>query len=242
MGSLSLCRSAGQDPGSSVSNPFFRLTAVFADQLVILPLRFSCRELINCGVSAENHCCLACVYKLSEIITKGAKSTAYSTNWGLRISPRHNTGTITCPTWSLAVTDGIYHCEFDEMRKYLTFDTFRPAAVKMRLLPLLSAGILAPTIGLALPASELPVSHDEALYKRENLCDLNAPPALCQPDPTVTVEETAQRAYDFYRAFVVDGDPETMFSLIDSTYKVSYHFDSIPRCTPLQQKKENIVY
>jgi hypothetical protein len=29
--------------------------------------------------------------------------------------------------------------------------------------------------------------------------------------------------YKFYRAFVVDGDPKTMFSLIDSTYKVSYN-------------------
>ncbi|KAI1499759.1 hypothetical protein F5X99DRAFT_388892 [Biscogniauxia marginata] len=90
-----------------------------------------------------------------------------------------------------------------------------PSTIKMRFLlhVLLSAGALAPTIGLAAP-----VAHDEALYKRENLCNLSAPPALCQPDASVTVEETAQRAYDFYRAFVVDGDPRTMFSLIDSTY------------------------
>lgn len=36
----------------------------------------------------------------------------------------------------------------------------------------------------------------------------------------------SQRAYDFYRAFVVDGDPRKMFSLIDSTYKVSYPYAS----------------
>lgn len=90
----------------------------------------------------------------------------------------------------------------------------------MRFLPMLAAGVLAPTIGLAAP-----VAHDEALAKRENLCNLSAPPALCEPNDAITVEETAQRAYDFYRAFVVDGDPRKMFSLIDSVYQVSHHFD-----------------
>ncbi|KAI1410559.1 hypothetical protein F5Y13DRAFT_192132 [Hypoxylon sp. FL1857] len=83
----------------------------------------------------------------------------------------------------------------------------------MRLSLFLSAGVLAPIVGLAAP-----VTHDGALSKRENLCSLKAPPALCTPDDTVTVEETAARAYKFYRAFVVDGDPRTMFSLIDSVY------------------------
>ncbi|KAI2473727.1 hypothetical protein F4781DRAFT_426963 [Annulohypoxylon bovei var. microspora] len=88
----------------------------------------------------------------------------------------------------------------------------------MRLLHLLSTGLLAPTIGLAYPA----VFKNGDLSKRENLCNLNAPPALCQPDPTVSVEETASRAYKFYRAFVVDGDPRTMFSLIDTSY-IQHH-------------------
>ena len=83
---------------------------------------------------------------------------------------------------------------------------------------------MAPIVGLAAPASDISASslavHDGALYKRENLCSLKSPPALCKPDPTVTVEETALRAYKFYRAFVVDGDPRTMFSLIDSVYQV----------------------
>ncbi|KAI0113486.1 hypothetical protein F4814DRAFT_449933 [Daldinia grandis] len=94
------------------------------------------------------------------------------------------------------------------------FGTGIPTTTKMRFLLFLSAGVLAPTI-----SSAAPVAHDGALVKRENLCNLKAPPALCQPDPSITVEETAQRAYDFYRAFVVDGDPRKMFSLIDSTYK-----------------------
>jgi hypothetical protein len=58
--------------------------------------------------------------------------------------------------------------------------------------------------------------------KRENLCSLKSPPSLCQPNSSTTVEETALRAYKFYRAFVVDGDPKTMFSLIDSDYIVGY--------------------
>ena len=100
----------------------------------------------------------------------------------------------------------------------------------MRLLLLLSAGILAPITGLAAPASDFSgsdlVPHNEFLHKRENLCSLKAPPALCQPNSSVTVEETALRAYKFYRAFVVDGDPRTMFSLIDNVYKVSLKLSS----------------
>ena len=88
--------------------------------------------------------------------------------------------------------------------------------VTMRFLPLLAAGSLAP-----LAAFSAPTGQDEGLEKREDLCHLGEPPALCQPDPSVTVEETALRAYQFYRAFVVDGDPATMFSLIDSVYEVS---------------------
>lgn len=79
----------------------------------------------------------------------------------------------------------------------------------------LLAGVLAP-----LAANAAPASHDDAaLDKRDNLCHLDAPPVLCQPNATVTVEETALRAYQFYRAFVVDGDPRTMFSLMDNVYK-----------------------
>lgn len=89
------------------------------------------------------------------------------------------------------------------------------AAANMQLSLLFYTAVLAPAIGLAAP-----VAQSEALTKRENLCNLPAPPELCQPDPSVTVEETAKRAYDFYRAFVVDGDPRKMFSLIDSTYTV----------------------
>lgn len=86
----------------------------------------------------------------------------------------------------------------------------------------LSASVLAPIAVLAAPAS-----YDGQLDKRENLCHLKSPPVLCTPNATVTVEETAQRAYQFYRAFVVDGDPRTMFSLIDNVYKarLAYHTD-----------------
>lgn len=86
----------------------------------------------------------------------------------------------------------------------------------MRFLPLFAAVAWAPPTALSAPTS-----HDEALTKREDLCHLGEPPALCQPDPSVTVEETALRAYQFYRAFVLDGDPALMFSLIDSVYEVS---------------------
>ncbi len=101
----------------------------------------------------------------------------------------------------------------------------------MRLLLLLSAGILAPVTSLVVPAINLKFSlsnddkYVESLGKRDNLCSLKAPPSLCQPNSTITVAETAERAYKFYRAFVVDGDPKTMFSLIDSTYKVSCTFN-----------------
>ena len=82
---------------------------------------------------------------------------------------------------------------------------------------ILCAGFLAaPAAVLGAPSSNCQNG------KRENLCSLSAPPALCQPNASVTVEETALRAYQFYRAFVVDGETKTMFSLIDSTYKVSY--------------------
>ncbi|RKU45623.1 hypothetical protein DL546_008409 [Coniochaeta pulveracea] len=84
---------------------------------------------------------------------------------------------------------------------------------------LLSAGFSA-TVVLAAPARDY-ASDRALLHARENLCNLKAPPALCQPNSSVTVEETAQRAYQFYRAFVVDGDPRKMFSLIDSVYQVS---------------------
>ncbi len=116
----------------------------------------------------------------------------------------------------------------------------------MRVSLLLSAGILAPAIGLAAPAGDIsvhdPVTYDDALYKRENLCSLKAPPALCQANSSVTVEETAQRAYKFYRAFIVDGDPKTMFSLIDSTYKVSYSSSSDLHPESCQQDRTDTEY
>ena len=86
----------------------------------------------------------------------------------------------------------------------------------MRFLPVVSALAFAPIAGFAAPTN-----NDDVLSKRENLCHLKTPPVICQPNATVSVEETARRAYQFYRAFVVDGDPRTMFSLIDSVYKVS---------------------
>lgn len=89
----------------------------------------------------------------------------------------------------------------------------------MRFTLLLSVGILAPITGFAYPTSEV---TNGQLDKRENLCSYKTPPVICQANSSVTVEETAARAYKFYRAFVVDGDPRTMFSLIDSTYKVRW--------------------
>lgn len=95
-------------------------------------------------------------------------------------------------------------------------------SVKMRIVPFLTAAVLAPAAVLAAPATTTSTSsYYDALNKRENLCHLSAPPVLCQPNASVTVEETALRAYKFYRAFVVDGDPRTMFSLIDNVYKAS---------------------
>jgi hypothetical protein len=87
----------------------------------------------------------------------------------------------------------------------------------------LSVSILAPITGLAAPVVDLSSTNLDSgdLYRRENLCNLKTPPVICQANSSVTVEETALRAYKFYRAFVVEGDPRTMFSLIDSTYKVS---------------------
>ncbi|EGS22550.1 uncharacterized protein CTHT_0020980 [Thermochaetoides thermophila DSM 1495] len=89
----------------------------------------------------------------------------------------------------------------------------------MYLLSALAAAILAPITGLAAPAGDVmtaPPLHN--LYARENLCHLPSPPQLCTPNASVTIEETALRAYKFYRAFVVDGDPRTMFSYIDNVY------------------------
>lgn len=80
----------------------------------------------------------------------------------------------------------------------------------------LSTAVLAPILGLAAPAG-----HDGLIARGENLCRLKAPPALCAPDASVTAKETAERAYKFYKAFVVDGDPAAMFSYIDSSYIVS---------------------
>lgn len=86
----------------------------------------------------------------------------------------------------------------------------------MQLRSLLAAAILAPIAGLAAPASEAP-----SQVRGDNLCNqYKSPPQLCTPDPTVTVEETALRAYKFYKAFVIDGDAKTMFSLIDNVYVV----------------------
>lgn len=105
----------------------------------------------------------------------------------------------------------------------------------MRSFLLCAAGLLLSALpaALAAPAAD---SDDLAargfdIFRRENLCNLRSPPELCKPDPTVTVEETAIRAYKFYRAFVVDGDPRTMFSLIDNVYKVRGR----QRCTQVNE-------
>ncbi|KAK3322647.1 hypothetical protein B0H66DRAFT_639043 [Apodospora peruviana] len=94
----------------------------------------------------------------------------------------------------------------------------------MRFLRLLTTSLLAPITCLAAPlvSDDDLVLRDDLIYKRENLCSLKSPPQLCQPNSSVTPEETALRAYKFYRAFVVDGDPRTMFSLIDSSY-IQHH-------------------
>ncbi|KAH6668739.1 hypothetical protein B0J14DRAFT_674211 [Halenospora varia] len=88
----------------------------------------------------------------------------------------------------------------------------------MRFLQFLSVGILAPIAGLAAPASDPSlVIHDDALNKRENLCSLKTPPVLCQANSSVTVEETALRAYKFYR--YKDG-PNTIWSLFCNGNKI----------------------
>ena len=108
----------------------------------------------------------------------------------------------------------------------------------MRLSLVLAPAILAPVLTLAAPAADL--------HARENLCHLSSPPEICQPDATVTVEETARRAYQFYRAFVVDGDPRLMFSLIDKDYIVGSFFFLLPpsplsRCQKTGLRKEQCV-
>lgn len=91
-----------------------------------------------------------------------------------------------------------------------------PFAVIMRLFSLISIAIIAPIAGFAAPAGQ--VSYHA---RGDNLCNqYKSPPKLCTPNATVTVEETAKRAYQFYKAFVVDGDAKTMFSLIDNAYIV----------------------
>ncbi|KAJ4288535.1 hypothetical protein N0V90_011772 [Kalmusia sp. IMI 367209] len=84
----------------------------------------------------------------------------------------------------------------------------------MRFGNVLVAAIIAPIVGLAAPASDIP-----SYARGDNLCNqYKSPPQLCTPSDNVTVEETAKRAYQFYKAFVVDGDARTMFSLIDNAY------------------------
>lgn len=86
----------------------------------------------------------------------------------------------------------------------------------MSLLKLITIIIIAPIAGFAAPAGQV-----STFARGDNLCNLyKSPPKLCTPDATVTVEETAKRAYQFYKAFVVDGDARTMFSLIDNAYIV----------------------
>ncbi|KAL2123333.1 hypothetical protein VTJ04DRAFT_3788 [Mycothermus thermophilus] len=78
-----------------------------------------------------------------------------------------------------------------------------------------AAALFAAPSSLAAPAASSSLS---SRAPGENLCHLSSPPQLCVPDPNITVEETARRAYQFYRAFVVDGDPRAMFALIDDVY------------------------
>ncbi|KAL1836374.1 hypothetical protein VTJ49DRAFT_5238 [Mycothermus thermophilus] len=98
-----------------------------------------------------------------------------------------------------------------------------PESTMRLLLPALtSLALLAPAMAApAGDATKSPSLWERALswlVPREDLCHLPSPPQLCVPNASVTVEETALRAYQFYRAFVVDGDPRTMFSLIDDVY------------------------
>ena len=93
----------------------------------------------------------------------------------------------------------------------------------MRPLNLLAAAVVAPIAGHAAPASHVPSNA-----RGDNLCNqYKSPPKLCTPDPGVTVEETAKRAYQFYKAFVVDGDARTMFSLIDNAYIVRFTLETL---------------
>ena len=79
---------------------------------------------------------------------------------------------------------------------------------------------LAPLAALAAPTSD---TLYDIQTRGENLCSkYKQPPQLCTPNATISVAETAQRAYNFYKSFVVDGDARTMFSLIDSSYIVSH--------------------
>ncbi|KAF2647370.1 hypothetical protein K491DRAFT_672161 [Lophiostoma macrostomum CBS 122681] len=80
--------------------------------------------------------------------------------------------------------------------------------------------VLAPLAALAAPTGD--TSYD-LQTRGDNLCSkYKAPPQLCTPNATISVAETAQRAYSFYKSFVLDGDAKTMFSLIDSSY-IQHH-------------------
>jgi len=105
----------------------------------------------------------------------------------------------------------------------------------MHFVTLLSTALLAPLGALAAPTDPTAVSD---LVKRENLCHLKAPPVLCTPNASVTVEETAIRAYKFYRAFVTDGDPRTMFSLMDNVYQVKSTGQVVTRISCMASDKE----
>lgn len=110
------------------------------------------------------------------------------------------------------------HVQSQQESSHPLFDSSIFTLAKMRLRSLLSAAILAPIAGLAAPASDLPL-----LGRGEDLCNqYKSPPQLCTPNASVTVAETAQRAYNFYKAFVLDGDARTMFSLIDNSYIVCF--------------------
>lgn len=90
----------------------------------------------------------------------------------------------------------------------------------MRLQTFFAAAITAPLATMAAPTMNVALDT-----RGENLCNqYKSPPQLCTPSDNVTVEETAQRAYKFYKAFVVDGDARTMFSLIDNQYIVCCSF------------------
>jgi len=99
-------------------------------------------------------------------------------------------------------------------------ETKTSAPIDMHFSTVLLAGTVAPMAGLAAPA--MSVGHS---IRGDNLCNqYKSPPQLCTPNATVSVEETALRAYKFYKAFVVDGDARTMFSLIDNVYTVCGEF------------------